>query len=134
ALVFFLVDFGGAGNYGKDGGFGYFLGMHAQLGEGFAQALGMNCSGGQGPSFFSRGRFSRRDGVGIQVGNRDAVDGLGGMAGEPSEDVSFVAALGENIPDGFDFARGAGDGTHTAALRIGLDETENSMLVGAHAG
>src|SRR5499427_4249086 len=48
--------------------------------------------------------------------------------------MSLVSALGQNVPDGFDFASGAGNRAQASGLRIGFDKSENSMLVGTHAG
>ena len=100
--------------------------MHAQLGEGVAHALGMNRARGQRPFLFERSHCVRK-----QVGHRNAVDRLGGMSGEPSEDVGLVAALRENIPHRLHLARSAGHRTHATGLRIRLHESENAVLVGA---
>ena len=128
--------------------------MHAEGGEGFAEADGMDGAGREGPVVFGGSVFwrvifgrvffgwvflcrvfsFRTGGIGIKIGDGDAVDGLGGMTGKPAEDVSFVAALGEDIPDGFDLARGARDGADAGGVRVGFDEAENAVLVGAHAG
>ena len=69
AFIFFLIDLCGAGNPGKDGGFAYFGGMHAQLGEFVALLFGMNRAGRQGPRLIEWGY-----GVGKKIGNGNAVD------------------------------------------------------------
>ena len=123
-LVLLLIDFGRARNPGKDGGLGNVTGMHAQLGESIAQTFRMDRARWQRPRL-----ILRRGSVRIKIGNRDAVNRLRRMTSKPAEDVGFVAALGENIPDRFDLARGAGDRPNPAVLRVRLHESVNAVLV-----
>ena len=62
------------------------------------------------------------------------MDGLGGMAGKPAQGVSLEAALGKNIPDGFDLPRSTGDRSDTAILRVRLHESVDAMLIRSFAG
>src|SRR5579863_7670119 len=103
-LVLLLIDFARPRNPGQDGGLGNVTGMHSQLSESIAQTFGMDRTRRQWPRL-----ILRRGSVRIKIRNRDAVNRLRRVPGKPAEDMSLEAALGENIPDRFDFARGAGD-------------------------
>src|SRR5580700_905228 len=103
--------------------------MHSQLSKSIAQTLGMDRTRWQWPRLILRCGSVR-----IKIRNGDAVNRLRWMPSKPAEDVGFVAALGENIPNCFDFARGAGDRSNPPVLRVRLHESMNAVFVGALPG
>ena len=64
-----------------------------------------------------------------QIGYRNPVDGFGGMSGKPSENVGFVPALRQDVPQRFHLARRRRHRPNTASMRIGLHESVNAVLV-----
>ena len=124
ALVLLLIDLRRARNPGKDRGLGDISWMHAQLGESIAQTFRMDRTRRKRPRL-----ILRRGGVGKKIGNRNALNRLCGMTSEPAQDMGFEAALGENIPDRFDLARGARNWPNATVLRVRLHESVDAMLV-----
>src|SRR5580693_10235053 len=98
--------------------------MHAQLSESIAQTFRMDGARRQRPRLILWcGRVRKK------IGNRDAVNRLCRMTSEPTQDVGFEAALGENIPDRLDLTRCARDWPNAAVLRVRLHESVDAMLV-----
>jgi hypothetical protein len=84
----------------------------------------MNRTRRQRPRFIQRPHRVRK-----KIGHRNSVDGFCQMPCKPAQHMSFVSALGQNVPNRLDLARRAGGRPHSASLRIGLHETKNSVLI-----
>jgi hypothetical protein len=69
-----------------------------------------------------------------EMRDRDAVNGLGGMAGPSTDDHAAQTALAEDIPHRFALAREDGDRLNATAIGRGLGEAVNAMFEGALAG
>lgn len=123
-LVLLLVDFGSPGDERQQFVLGEFPGVHAQFGEGFPQRGRVEGIFGQRPGLVLGRRRLR-----IQRRDRDAVDGFSRVACIPGDHVSPQALLGEDVPDGFDFAGGAADGSNPARHGIQLNEIQDSMPI-----
>ena len=69
--------------------------------------------------------MKRAAGTMILVGDHDALDGFGRMAGPPADHDAAQIVLVENVPQRFRFPRKVGDRLHTGSTRRGLGEAVN---------
>ena len=124
-IVVLLIDFGGAGDEGKQRGGVEIARRHDERRQLIGKGFRMNRAGGKLRIGVPSGRMG-----GVAVADDRAADRFRRVAGKPRDDVRGEPGLRQDIPDRLTGAAGAGDGAYAGEVGQRFDEAADAMLIG----